>query len=161
MDQSAMQIWESMGIVVKLTLIFILVMSIYMLYVVIERIVTYARGSKQSYSYVMALRDYLSKRRVDEALSAARRYSKSPVAKVVESGLVAFNQGREALTGGGLATVGPAIAEALYATAIGLGVAIPAAMAFNYFTGRVESFVVDMSDVSSEFIDYVLKEGRS
>jgi biopolymer transport protein ExbB/TolQ len=64
-------------------------------------------------------------------------------------------------TGGGIAVVGPSIAEALYSTAVGLGVAIPAAMAFNYFTGRVESFVVDMSDVSSEFIDFVLKEGRS
>jgi biopolymer transport protein ExbB/TolQ len=46
-------------------------------------------------------------------------------------------------------------------TAVGLFVAIPAAIAFNYFTGRVENMVVDMSDVSSEFIDYVLKEGRA
>ena len=28
-------------------------------------------------------------------------------------------------------------------------------------SGRVENFVVDMSDVSSEFIDYVLKEGKA
>ena len=28
------------------------------------------------------------------------------------------------------------------------------------YTGKVENMVVDMSDVSSEFIDYVLKEGR-
>ena len=34
-------------------------------------------------------------------------------------------------------------------------------MAFNYYTTRVEGFVVDMNDVSSEFIDYVLREGRS
>jgi biopolymer transport protein ExbB len=33
-------------------------------------------------------------------------------------------------------------------------------MMFNYFVGRVEFFVVDMNDVSSEFVDYVLKEGR-
>ena len=39
--------------------------------------------------------------------------------------------------------------------------AIPAAMFFNYYTGKVENMVVDMSDVSSEFIDYVLKEGRA
>ena len=54
----------------------------------------------------------------------------------------------------------PAIAEALIATAVGLLVAIPAAMAFNYFTARVEAMVVDMNDVSSEFIDFVLREGR-
>jgi biopolymer transport protein ExbB len=40
-------------------------------------------------------------------------------------------------------------------------VAIWAAIFFNYFTTRVEQMVVDMDDVSSEFIDYVLREGRS
>ena len=40
-------------------------------------------------------------------------------------------------------------------------IAIIAAMAFNYFTSRVEQYVIDMNDVSSEFIDYVLREGRS
>ena len=35
--------------------------------------------------------------RGDEALSAARNHAKSPVAKVVESGLAAYKQGREAL----------------------------------------------------------------
>jgi biopolymer transport protein ExbB len=34
-------------------------------------------------------------------------------------------------------------------------------MSFNFFTARVEQFVIDMNDVSSEFIDYVLREGRS
>lgn len=62
--------------------------------------------------------------------------------------------------GGGIEIVGPAIAEALIATGMGLFIAIPAAMVFNYFTGRVENMVVDMNDVSSEFLDFVLKEGR-
>lgn len=63
--------------------------------------------------------------------------------------------------GGGMDVVGPSIAEALVFTAGGLLVAIPAAMLFNYFTGRVENMVVDMDDVASEFIDFVLKEGRA
>jgi biopolymer transport protein ExbB/TolQ len=63
--------------------------------------------------------------------------------------------------GGGMDVVGPGISEALVNTAIGLGVAIPAAMFFNFFTGLVERFVVDMNDVSSEFVGYVLKEGRT
>lgn len=62
--------------------------------------------------------------------------------------------------GGGLDVVGPGISEALVATAFGLFVAIPAVMFFNYFTGRVEYFVVDMNDVTSEFVDYILKEQR-
>ena len=63
--------------------------------------------------------------------------------------------------GGGMDVVGPGIAEALVNTAVGLFVAIPAAMFFNFFTGLVERFVVDMNDVSSEFVGYVLKEGRT
>ena len=42
-------------------------------------------------------------------------------------------------------------------TAIGLFVAIPAVMMFNYFTGRVEAFDVEMDNSSSELIDYFLK----
>lgn len=37
----------------------------------------------------------------------------------------------------GAAVVAKPIADALFATAIGLGVAIPAVMAYNYFSGRV------------------------
>jgi len=33
-------------------------------------------------------------------------------------------------------------------------------MAYNYFTNTIEQFVVDMNDVSSELISYVLREGR-
>ena len=61
---------------------------------------------------------------------------------------------------GGLGSVSAGIAEALFTTAVGLAVAIPAVMAFNYFTNTVEAFVVDMNDVSSELISYVLREGR-
>jgi biopolymer transport protein ExbB/TolQ len=63
--------------------------------------------------------------------------------------------------GGGMDVVGPGIAEALVNTAVGLFVAIPALMFYNFFTGLVERFVVDMNDVSSEFVGYVLKEGRT
>jgi len=56
--------------------------------------------------------------------------------------------------------IGPAIAEALYSTAFGLLVAIVAAMSYNYCTTRVEEMTVDMNDVSSEFLDHVLREGR-
>ena len=52
------------------------------------------------------------------------------------------------------------IAEALVTTAAGIAVAVPAVMAFNYFTNSIESFVVDMNDVSSELVSYVLREGR-
>jgi biopolymer transport protein ExbB len=57
----------------------------------------------------------------------------------------------------GLGAVAGGISEALVATAIGLGVAIPAVMLYNYFTGKVEAFDVEMDNSSSELIDYFLK----
>lgn len=57
----------------------------------------------------------------------------------------------------GLGAVAGGISEALVTTAIGLFVAIPAVMVFNYFSNRIESFDVEMSNSSSELIDYFLK----
>ena len=52
------------------------------------------------------------------------------------------------------------ISEALVTTAFGLLVAIPAVMAFNYFTGRVEAFDVEMDNSSSELVDYFIKQSH-
>lgn len=57
----------------------------------------------------------------------------------------------------GIAAVAGGIAEALVATAFGLFVAVPAVWMYNYFTGKIESFVVEMDNSSSELIDYFLK----
>ena len=61
----------------------------------------------------------------------------------------------------GLGAVAGGISEALVATAIGLFVAIPAVMMFNYFTSRIESFDVEMGNSSSELIDYFLKRSQT
>lgn len=61
---------------------------------------------------------------------------------------------------GGIAAVAGGIGEALVTTAFGLLIAIPAVFIFNYFTSRIDSFVVDMDETSSELLSYVLREGR-
>lgn len=58
----------------------------------------------------------------------------------------------------GIGAVAGGISEALVTTAFGLLVAIPAVMSFNYFTGRVEAFDVEMDNSSSELIDYFIKQ---
>ena len=228
MGLDLVELWDHMSIVVKIITVGMLLMSVFMFYVIAERLLTFRAASDQSIRYVQALGEYLRQHKVSEALNAARGASKSPVAKVMESGLTALVQGREALgtqgpqdvgdfdlvdsvnralervkeretsnlrrglaylgttasttpfigllgtvvgilgtfqmLKGGTVTIneiGPSISEALVATALGLGIAIIAAMAFNFFTSRVEQFVIDMNDVSSEFIDYVLREGRA
>ena len=56
---------------------------------------------------------------------------------------------------GGMAVVIGGVAEALVCTAAGLFVAIPAVIAFNYFTRRVEHFLNDMELCASELIDLI------
>jgi biopolymer transport protein ExbB/TolQ len=222
------ELWENMSIIVKIITVMMMAMSVFMFYVITERWLTFRAASSQSIRYVQQLAHFLRDHKVSDALAAARASTKSPVAKVMESGLTSLLQGREALRTEGpddvgdfdlvdsvnralervkeretsnlrkglpylgtvasatpfigllgtvigilgtfqllkggsvtITQIGPKISEALVSTALGLAVAIIAAMAFNYFTSRVESYVIDMNDVSSEFIDYVLREGRS
>jgi len=60
----------------------------------------------------------------------------------------------------GLGAVAGGISEALVTTAIGLFVAIPAVMVFNYFNGRLEAFTVEMGNSSSELVDYFIKRSQ-
>jgi len=60
----------------------------------------------------------------------------------------------------GIGAVASGISEALVTTAFGLLVAVPAVMAFNYFTGRVEAFDVEMDNSSSELVDYFIKQSH-
>lgn len=58
-----------------------------------------------------------------------------------------INSGEQA----GIASVAPGISEALFATAIGLFVAIPAVWAYNRFTTRVERMAVRFETFADEF----------
>jgi biopolymer transport protein ExbB len=218
--------WNSMGLLSKGIALFMIVLAIFSVAIIIERAIRFYNGSKQSFDYVVALRQHLQRGNVEGAIQSAKTFQWSPIAKVMEAGLTEYRVGLHALKtegpdeigdfdivdavnralervkerettnlrrglgglatvasaapfvgllgtvigimnafgklsgGGGMDVVGPGISEALVNTAIGLGVAIPAAMFYNFFTGLVERFVVDMNDVSSEFVGYVLKEGR-
>ena len=227
MDQSLAGIWSHMSIAVKIVMIFMLGMSIYMAYRVIDRIITFTKAAGETVRFVLGLREQLKNHRYDEVQRVAQSFRYSPVAKVVGAGTAAYRQGQDALSKSGpndvgdfdlvdsvnraiervkereisslrkglagigtvatttpfvglfgtvlgiinafallkgnatIEVIGPAIAEALYATAGGLLIAIFAAMGFNYCTSRVEELTVDMNDVSSEFLDHILREGRS
>jgi biopolymer transport protein ExbB len=58
----------------------------------------------------------------------------------------------------GMTAVSGGISEALVTTALGLFVAIPAVMMFNYFTGKIKAFDVEMNNSSSELVGYFLKQ---
>jgi biopolymer transport protein ExbB/biopolymer transport protein TolQ len=58
---------------------------------------------------------------------------------------------------GGMSVVSGGIAEALVSTALGIFVAIPAVVAFNHFTGRIETFHVQMNRASSQLVNRLFK----
>ncbi len=57
----------------------------------------------------------------------------------------------------GIGAVAGGISEALFTTALGLLVAVPAVWLFNYFTGKVDGFIVEMDNSASELVDYFIK----
>src|SRR5690606_36897085 len=59
-----------------------------------------------------------------------------------------------------ISAVAPGVAEALITTVAGLVVAIPAAMAYNYFTVRLQLIMSELEGFSSEFIGTLAREGK-
>ncbi len=72
-------------------------------------------------------------------------------------GIINAFTGMAATGSGGIGAVSAGISEALITTAVGLAVAIPAVWIFNYFTGLVEFFGIEMNNSSSELIDFFQK----
>ena len=223
------EMWHHMGGLDKFVVALLLGMSIYSLWVMIDRAVAFTKAKGNSLRFVLGLRQHMSRGDLNGALQLASAPPQSPIAKVIAEALTEYRDGLDALAQhgpqdvgdfdlvdavnraidrvkerevanlkkglgglasissaapfiglfgtvigiinafrsmaqsgqGGLGAVSAGISEALFTTATGLLVAIPAVMAFNYFTNTIEEFVVDMNDVSSELLGYVLREGRT
>jgi biopolymer transport protein ExbB/biopolymer transport protein TolQ len=72
-------------------------------------------------------------------------------------GIINAFRGMKNAESAGIAAVAGGISEALFATALGLLVAVPAVWLFNYFTGKVDGFIVEMDNSASELVDYFIK----
>lgn len=225
MSFNPFELWQNMGVLARIVVILLLGMSIYSLWVMIDRFMVFTRARRFSLAFVLGLRERMQKKDLDGAMKLAKAEPASPISRVIGEALTEYRDGVDALAAGGdgdfdvvdavnraidrvkerevanlkkglgglasissaapfiglfgtvvgiinafrsmaasgqggLGAVSAGIAEALFTTAVGLVVAIPAVMAFNYFTNSIEAFVVDMNDVSSELITYVLREGR-
>jgi len=66
---------------------------------------------------------------------------------------IAFKSGASSLS-----AVAPGISEALVATAAGLAVAIPAVIAFNYFSQKIRVIESEMESFSSDFLNIIQNE---
>ncbi|MGI8543374.1 MAG: MotA/TolQ/ExbB proton channel family protein [Aridibacter sp.] len=204
-----------------IVIITLLLMSIYLIAVGIERWLTYNKAKAQSRQYAPKVAQALKNSNIDEAITISDKHKDSHLAMVVSSGLKEFSahvgdneisademeaskraldraiavktaELKRGLSGlatvgstapfvglfgtvvgiigafvalaqaesAGIGAVGAAIAEALVATAFGIGVAVPAVWLFNYFTNKVTSFGVEMENSASELVDYFIKQRR-
>jgi biopolymer transport protein ExbB len=77
-------------------------------------------------------------------------------------GIITAFQGIASSGSGGLGSVSAGIAEALIVTALGLAVAIPSVLCFNYLTTRIASIELGLERSAGELIDEMETEhGRS
>jgi biopolymer transport protein ExbB len=110
-------------------------------------------------------------RRIDELVADLRRGlpvlasvgSVAPFVGLLGTvlGIITAFRGIADTGSGGLAAVSAGIAEALVVTALGLAVAIPAVLAFNYLATQIARDQLALTNAASELVDRIERWGES
>jgi biopolymer transport protein ExbB len=82
--------WTSMGLLAKIVVAILFVLSVYSFGVMIDRFLMYNNARKQSRLFVQQVAGALKDGKLDEAIAIAERNKKSHIAKVVATGLSEF-----------------------------------------------------------------------
>jgi len=82
------EILMSMGIIAWTVVGILLLMSVYVITIAVERWLIYSQARKQSRLFVSAVSESLTKGDVDEAIALGEQYSKGHLAKVLSAGLL-------------------------------------------------------------------------
>ncbi len=90
MDMSLTALWNSMGMTAKGVVIVLLIMSIYSIWVMIERAITFTQAKNQSLKLLGALSNVLTKGDYQQAIDITKKYKQSHLAKVIGAGLLEF-----------------------------------------------------------------------
>jgi biopolymer transport protein ExbB len=85
-----MSMWKTMGVLAKVVVAILFVLSVYSFGVMIDRALMYSAARKQSRIFVQQVAGALREGKLDEAISIAERNKKSHIAKVVATGLSEF-----------------------------------------------------------------------
>jgi biopolymer transport protein ExbB len=83
-------VWNNMGVLAKIVLAILFVMSAWSIGVMIDRLIAFNAARKQSRAFAPAVAGALREGKLDEAIKIADRYNKSHLAKVVVAGLQEF-----------------------------------------------------------------------
>src|SRR5689334_1395474 len=94
MDMSPMGLWNSMGMLAKGVVIVMFIMSIYSIWVMVERFITFQRAKNQSLKLLGALSNVLTRGDYAQAIDITKKYKDSHLAKVISAGLLEFEAAR-------------------------------------------------------------------
>jgi biopolymer transport protein ExbB/TolQ len=90
MDFGPMALWDSMGLIAKSVVVILFILSVWSLYVTIERWIVFSRAKKQSLAFAKLVTEHLKQDRPQAAIDAAKKYPGSHLARVVSAGLMSF-----------------------------------------------------------------------
>jgi len=90
MDMSPIALWHSMGNLAKGVVILMFIMSIYSIWVMVERYITFSRAKNQSLKLLGALSNVLTRGDYQQAIDITKKFRDSHLAKVIGAGLLEF-----------------------------------------------------------------------
>jgi biopolymer transport protein ExbB/biopolymer transport protein TolQ len=94
MDMSPAALWNSMGSLAKGVVVLMVLMSIYSIWVMVERFITFQKAKNQSLKLLGALSNLLTKGDYQQAIDVTKKYKESHLAKVISAGLLEFEAAR-------------------------------------------------------------------
>ena len=94
MDLSPAAIWNTMSPLVKFITGVMIVMSIYSIWVMIERWFLFNKAKKESVKLIGALSNVLTRSAYQEAIDVTKKFKQSHLAKVIAAGLLEFEASR-------------------------------------------------------------------
>jgi len=90
MDMSPVALWNSMTVIGKGVGFLLLIMSIYSLWVMVERMIVFTQAKNQSLKLIGALSNVLTRSAYQDAIDVTKKYKQSHLAKVIAAGLLEF-----------------------------------------------------------------------
>ena len=90
MDLNPLVLWEQMTILNKGVIIILIILSVWSLYVTVERLITFRKARRQSLLFAKQATEHLKNDRPQAAIDAAMKYPQSHLARVVSAGLQSF-----------------------------------------------------------------------
>lgn len=90
MDMSPVALWNSMGGLAKGVVVLMAIMSVYSIWVMVERFITFNRAKNQSLKLLGALSNVLTRGDYQQAIDITKKFKESHLAKVIGAGLLEF-----------------------------------------------------------------------